>query len=235
MQDLAAERKFYADLFAKNPENEHITSGYDELHQMALPVPPNGPVLDLGCGTGSHTVRLARRGCDVIAMDLTKEGVKAARERLRREALKGRFVVGDAEHLPFRDRSITVAWTFLLLHHFPKLDLLPLELARITRDKVVALEPNAQNALTWMANNVYNRFIGTVAMTTNQRALWPGVVSHSFAQVGFRTTTLTYVDRRWADSHGWMRGTYDLLTRWLPQRYRTNKFLVILERSAGSA
>lgn len=232
MQDLAAERAFYKDLFAKNPENEHITSGYDELHQLALPVPPNGPVIDLGCGTGAHTVRLARRGCDVVAVDLTSEGVKAARARLAREGLKGRFVVGDAEQLPFRDGVAAVTWTFLLLHHFPRLDKLPRELARITRDRVVALEPNAQNALTWLANNVINRFIGTAAMTPNQRALWPGQVARGFAPVGFRATALHYVDRRWSDSLGWMRRTYDLLTRWLPQRFRANKFLVILERHA---
>lgn len=231
MQDLAAEREFYAKLFARNPENEHITSGYDELHQLALPVLPNGPVLDLGCGTGAHAVRLAGRGCDVIAIDLTREGVKAARERLRREGLKGRFLVADAERLPFRDGVVDVAWTFLLLHHFPKLDLLPKELSRIARTKVIALEPNAQNALTWLFNNVVNRFLGTEAMTPNQRALWPGQVTRAFTSVGFRTTALHYVDRRWSDSMGWARRTYDVLTSWLPRRFRANKFLVILERA----
>jgi SAM-dependent methyltransferase len=233
MQDLAAERKFYADLFARNPENEHITSGYDELHQLALPAPPSGLVVDVGCGTGAHTVRLARRGCDVVAVDLTREGVKAARARLAREGLKGRFVVADALQLPFRDGVAAVAWTFLLLHHFPGLDRLPEELARVGRDKVIALEPNAQNALTWLANNVINRFLGTKAMTPNQRALWPGQVARAFARVGFRPTSLHYVDRRWSDNLGWMRRTYDLLTLWLPQRFRTNKFLVILERRAA--
>src|SRR5205814_7780165 len=133
-------------------------SGYDELHQMALPTPPKGIVMDIGCGTGAHSIRLARRGCDVVAMDLTREGVKAARERFRRENLKGRFLVADAERLPFRDGTASVAWTFLLLHHFPRLDRLPAELRRITTDKVVALEPNALNMLTWFANNVVNRF-----------------------------------------------------------------------------
>lgn len=233
MQDLEAERKFYAELFARNPENEHITSGYDELHALALPTPPDGTVIDIGCGTGAHTVRLARRGCDVVAMDLTREGVCAARERLARENLHGRFLVADAEHLPFRDGAATVAWTFLLLHHFPKLDRLPHELARVTRDKVVALEPNAQNALTWLANNVVNRFIRLAVMTPNQRALWPGQVSRAFASIGFRTSGLHYVDRRWSDNLGWMRRAYDLLTRWLPQRFRANKFLLILERRAA--
>lgn len=233
MQDLEAERKFYADLFAKNPENEHITSGYDELHRIALPSPPNGRVLDLGCGTGAHTVRLARRGCAVIAVDLTREGVKAARARLAREGLAGMFIVADAERLPFRDRAVAVGWTFLLLHHFPRLDRLPQELARVVRGRILALEPNAQNALTWFANNIVNRFVGTEAMTPNQRALWPRKVAHSFAGAGYSVSAVHYVDLRWSDSLGWVRGTYDLLTRWLPQRFRANKFLMILERTAS--
>jgi SAM-dependent methyltransferase len=233
MQDLAAEQAFYKTLFAKNPENEHISSGYDELHQLALPVPPDGPVIDLGCGTGAHAVRLARRSCDVIAMDLTREGVRAARERFARENLHGRFVVGDAEHLPFRDGCVAVAWTFLLLHHFPRLDRLPQELARVTRQKVVALEPNAQNALTWFFNNLLNRVVGTKRMSRNQRALWPGAVTRAFAGVGFLRTGLRYVDLRWSDNLGWMRRTYDALTLWLPERFRANKFLVVFERRAA--
>ena len=233
MQDLAAERAFYANLFEKNPENEHITSGYDELHALALPVPPAGPVLDLGCGTGAHAVRLARRGCDVIAVDLTREGVRSARMRLAREKLRGRFFVADAEHLPLKDGAVSVAWTFLLLHHVPKLDKLPRELARVARDKVVAYEPNAQNMLTWFANNVVNRFVGISAMTPNQRALRPRPIERVFAPLGFRASAVHYVDRKWSDSLGWLRRGYETLTAWLPNRFRANKFLIILEKRAA--
>jgi SAM-dependent methyltransferase len=233
MQDLTAERKFYADLFGKNPDNEHITGGYEELHALALPEPPRGTVLDLGCGTGAHAVRLARRGCDVIAVDLTREGVRSARARFAHEKLHGRFLVADAEHLPFRDGAVSVAWTFLLLHHFPRLDVLPRELARIAREKVVAYEPNAQNLLTWLANNVVNRFIGISAMTPNQRALRPGPVAAAFAPLGFRVAAVHYVDRKWSDNLGWVRGTYEALTAWLPTRFRANKFLIILEKRAA--
>lgn len=230
MQDLAAERAFYADLFEKNPENEHITSGYEELHSLALPQVPSGPVLDLGCGTGAHAIRLARRGCNVIAVDLTREGVRSARARFAKEKLHGRFFVADAERLPLRDGAVTVAWTFLLLHHFPKLDKLPRELTRVARDKIVAYEPNAQNMLTWLANNVVNRFVGISAMTPNQRALRPRPVESAFAPLGFRATAVHYVDRKWADRLGWVRGTYETLTAWLPNRFRANKFLIILEK-----
>ncbi len=231
MQDLQAERAFYNELFATNPDNEHITGGYDEIHDIALPELPDGPLLDLGCGTGAHALRLARRGIDVIAVDLTRAGVRAARARLTCEGLTARFLVADAEHLPLHDGAVTVAWTSLLLHHFPELNLLPAELARVSIERVVAFEPNAQNTLTWFASNVINRFWGISAMTPNQRALWPGRLRLVFERHRFRETTLHYIDRPWGDRMGWMRRLYRALTVWLPVRFRANKFLVIYDKS----
>jgi len=171
----------------------------------------------------------------VIALDLTREGVRAARSRFRKEGLHGRFLVADAEHLPFKDSTVAVAWTFLLLHHFPRLDRLPAELARVTRERIIAFEPNAYNGLTWFANNILNRWWGLSSLTPNQRALRPGRLRSLFGEHGFGPGVVHYVDRAWSDKFGWLRRAYVLATGWLPPRYRANKFLMILEkRSAGA-
>jgi len=232
MQDLVAERAFYDKLFTANPENEHIAEGYDELHAIAFPAAPKGLVLDLGCGTGGHTIRLARKGCKVVAVDLTVPGVRAARERLARERLGALFFVADAECLPLRDRAIAVTWTSLLLHHFPNLDRLAGEVSRITSQRLIAFETNAQNAVTWLAFNVINRWWGISAMTRNQRALWPGAIERRFQKLGFRQTRLHYVDRVWTDQMGGVRRIYATATAWLPVRFRANKFLVLFEKSS---
>ena len=125
MQNLSAERAFYRDLFASNPENEHIAGGYDEIHALAMPKVPMGLVLDVGCGTGAHAVHMAQRGARVVAIDLTREGVRATRARFQREGLVSRCLVADAEHLPLRSGSVDVVWASLLLHHFPRLDVFP--------------------------------------------------------------------------------------------------------------
>ncbi|HEY0674216.1 MAG TPA: class I SAM-dependent methyltransferase [Longimicrobiales bacterium] len=234
-QDLISERAFYDELFDRNPENEHITSGYDDLYDFAFKRPPTGVVLDLGCGTGAHAVRLAQRGYDVVAVDLSMSGVKAARERFRRQGLKGRFVVADAEHLPFRDRSITTIWSSLLLHHFPKLASLPDELARVASKGVVAMEPNANNLLSWFAFNVVNPIWGLSTTTRNQRAIFPGRLNQRMARAGFQAGNFRYVHRAWADdkaAFGLVRKTYDGLTRMLPEKFRANKFLVTYEKTA---
>lgn len=233
MQDLVAERDFYDKLFAEKPENEHITAGYEELHDLAFAQKPRGIVLDLGCGTGGHAIHLARRGFDVIAVDLTLGGVKGARERLRREGFKGRFFVADAERLPLRDGAIDTTWTSLLLHHFPRLDKLPGELARITKRRVIAFEPNALNPLSWFAFNIVNPIWGLSSTTKNQRALWPESLKRTFAAVGLNASSLTFVHRPWADGVGVMamiRKVYTGLTGWFPLSRKANKFLIIFDK-----
>lgn len=233
-QDWVSERAFYDELFNRNPENEHINSGYDELHDAAFKEKPDGVVLDLGCGTGAHAIRLARRGADVVAVDLSLAGVKAARERFRREGLNGRFLVADAEHLPFRDKSIGTVWSSLLLHHFPKLVSLPEELARITSKRLIALEPNAHNFLSWFAFNIVNPVVGISSTTKNQRALFPKRLNRRMAKSGFEVTDVQYIHRPWnADpsSLGLVRRVHDSIVAMLPMKRRANKFLVMYRRA----
>lgn len=226
MQDRVAERQFYETLFREKPNNEHIVAGYDELYEVAFPESPGGVVLDVGCGTGAHALRMAQRGYRVLATDLTVEGTRQARERLKKAGLNGWFMVSDAEHLPLRDGAVATAWTSLLLHHFPQLDKLPAELARVTRNRVVAFEPNAHNLLTWLAFNVVNRVWTFPAWTKNQRALRPNRLRRIFDRVGFETTDVHYVDRGWSDGMSAARRMYHACTRWLPTKRQANKFLI---------
>lgn len=230
MQDLRAERAFYDELFTQNPANEHITYGYDELYDLAFPAPPRGLVLDLGCGTGAHSIRLARRGYEVVSVDLTLPGARAAAGRLRAEGYRPMAVVADAERLPFRDGAVDTVWAALLLHHFPVLDRLPVEIRRVTRRRIVTFEPNSGNFLTWLAFNVINRVWGLKTTTRNQRALQPGHVRRVFERLGFQRFSTHFIDRGWSDSAGSLaRRAYRAVTALLPERFRANKFLLTAE------
>jgi ubiquinone/menaquinone biosynthesis C-methylase UbiE len=63
-------------------------------------------VLDLGCGDGRLTLRMARLGATVHAIDPDEESIRKARRtlpaRLRRRI---RYTVGRAERLRLADRS----------------------------------------------------------------------------------------------------------------------------------
>jgi SAM-dependent methyltransferase len=44
-------------------------------------------VLDLGCGSGRHLIHLSKHGFDVFGIDISKHGLKIAREWLNKEGL----------------------------------------------------------------------------------------------------------------------------------------------------
>ena len=63
----------------------------------------DGPVLELGCGTGRITFPLARDGVDIVGIDRSAEMLARAMRRRRRmrRAVHVRLVRGDIRHLPF--------------------------------------------------------------------------------------------------------------------------------------
>ncbi len=67
-------------------------------------------VVEIGCGKGRLTVRLAGLGAWVEASDPNGEAIAVARESLpKRFAERVRFTVGQAERLGHRDASFDTA------------------------------------------------------------------------------------------------------------------------------
>lgn len=63
-------------------------------------------ILDLGCGSGRHSIELARLGFKVTGMDFSKEAIALARKWAVREKLKVKFIEGNFhQKLPFKDES----------------------------------------------------------------------------------------------------------------------------------
>jgi SAM-dependent methyltransferase len=62
---------------------------------------PGERVLDLGCGRGGSTARLAARGAEAVGIDLLPENVARAEAEFGSDP-RVRFAVGDATHLPAR-------------------------------------------------------------------------------------------------------------------------------------
>jgi SAM-dependent methyltransferase len=58
-----------------------------------------GKVLDVGCGTGEHTILLARLGYDVRGIDFAPHAVEHARANAAQKGVDARFSVADAMNL----------------------------------------------------------------------------------------------------------------------------------------
>jgi ubiquinone/menaquinone biosynthesis C-methylase UbiE len=70
-------------------------------------------ILDVGAGTGRAAAPLAKMGAEVTALDVSEQMLK----ELKKKNSKIETVVGDAESLPFPDKSFdAVVAAFLIVH-----------------------------------------------------------------------------------------------------------------------
>ena len=58
-------------------------------------------ILDIGCGTGRHSIELAKRGYTVVGIDLSESQLKRAKEKASEQNLQIIFQKHDARNLPF--------------------------------------------------------------------------------------------------------------------------------------
>jgi SAM-dependent methyltransferase len=82
-------------------------------------VPSNcGRALEIGCGTGAFSRRLAERSEQVLAIDLSPEMIRSARDRSRNFANID-FQVADAVARDFPDEGFDCIATIATMHHLP--------------------------------------------------------------------------------------------------------------------
>jgi len=58
-------------------------------------------ILDIGCGTGRHSIELSKRGYNVVGIDLSGSQLKRAKQKAAEQNLQINFQKHDARNLPF--------------------------------------------------------------------------------------------------------------------------------------
>ncbi|QBI56559.1 class I SAM-dependent methyltransferase [Streptomonospora litoralis] len=81
-----------------------------------------GAVLDPGCGTGEHTIHLARSGYDVVGIDYSERAVGLARANAAEHGVEAHFAVADAFDLAQGGRSYDTVVDSALFHIFEGAD-----------------------------------------------------------------------------------------------------------------
>jgi SAM-dependent methyltransferase len=105
----------------RRDEPQHRELVERTVEQLTTVVAPPGPVVDLGCGPGAHSLALARRGYAVVGIDSSPRMVEVARSRAKREGVEATFEVGDVSGpLPFADTSLDAALAILLVQHLSR-------------------------------------------------------------------------------------------------------------------
>jgi ubiquinone/menaquinone biosynthesis C-methylase UbiE len=88
-------------------ENARTLQRRDVAFWQRLAAAQDGPVLELGCGTGRIAVPIARAGARIVGIDRSEEMLARARKRILRARVRGRLTLvrGDIRDLPFTVRT----------------------------------------------------------------------------------------------------------------------------------
>ncbi len=78
-----------------------------------------GRVLDIGCGTGTNSIWLARQGFEVVGLDLSGEAIGIARRRAEEQAVSCRFVCEDFLQFDAKDGEYVFLFDRGCFHSIP--------------------------------------------------------------------------------------------------------------------
>ncbi len=89
-----------------------VTDGNDgesEFDSKILSATVGKAVLDVGCGIGEFTIRIARQAIEVVGVDFSVEAIRRAETNLNRVGRRNcRFKQADANQLPFPNATFDV-------------------------------------------------------------------------------------------------------------------------------
>lgn len=95
----------------------------------------NGPVLELGCGTGRLTIPMAKAGCRVVGVDNSRTMLDRLHAKLEQQppdvVERVRTVHARAQNVQPDVQPVCIVWPFNAIHHCPNLEDLTATLAHL--------------------------------------------------------------------------------------------------------
>jgi 2-polyprenyl-3-methyl-5-hydroxy-6-metoxy-1,4-benzoquinol methylase len=101
-------KQWYESLFenyGQKYDNESFTQGTlgeCDFIENELKFDKTLKILDVGCGTGRHSIELSKRGYTVTGIDLSDTQLARAREKAEKDKLDINFVKHNARNLPYQ-------------------------------------------------------------------------------------------------------------------------------------
>jgi len=72
-------------------------------------------ICDIACGCGEHSIKMAKKSCEVYGIDVDEKGIKIAKVLSEN---KCNFIVGNAEKLPLKSEVFDKVVSVCALEHF---------------------------------------------------------------------------------------------------------------------
>ncbi|WNC16948.1 class I SAM-dependent methyltransferase [Brevibacillus brevis] len=139
------ERSFREDYVLVYRHRDDLAADSEIANLLArLPIKETGRVLDLCCGSGRHSRALARRGYEVVGVDLSPVLLQLAEEQNDYPNL--RFLRSDMRSIPFRDEFDIVVNLFTSFGYFSSDE----ENGTVVKNMARALKPGGEVVIDYL-------------------------------------------------------------------------------------
>lgn len=139
----------------------------------------NKRILDIGCGSGSFSLRLSKLGFFVVGVDICYKLLELAIGQ-KKDVV---FINADSLNLPFKKESFDIIFCAAFLHHLPK------QIALLSQKFFSLLKPNGKiyffEPYSPCLNSLLRYWILNFNRTEDERALNPRKVKTEFEKAGF--------------------------------------------------
>ena len=165
-----------------------------ELKTLAherIGIGPGAHVLEVGCGFGLETLRLARLASPdgrVTGCDLSSDFLGEARHRASLAGLEITFEQARTESLPFPDRSFDIVWSERMLIYVPDVRQAVSEMHRVLcpEGRVALIEPDISTSTINLTDRaLLCRVMGHEANANVAHGYLPGQLHSALGEVGF--------------------------------------------------
>lgn len=92
-------------------------------------------VLDIGCGTGNFSIKLAKKGCKVTGIDLSDKMLRLAREKTEKKGLPIHYYHMDVYALQFPGHHFDAVFSMATFEFVKDMERAMMEIFRVCKEK----------------------------------------------------------------------------------------------------
>lgn len=142
----------WASAYRRSPIQDRFNDAIASRIFQYLKLPHSALFLDAGCGSGEHTIRIARRGYSCIGVDISENVLCRAASKVAAEGLASKvtFACHPLEDLPFAEATFDAVHCRGVLMHIPEWRKALANLCRVLKPggRIVIMENNHRSLET---------------------------------------------------------------------------------------